>query len=173
MNKFFLFSSLLLILFTKSISAQEKIVFIDMNYILNNSSAGKDLKLQLKEKNDKIKIKSKKYQNEINQKKEKLLAQKNVLSSDDFENKLKEIQNEIVKINKLMSKEDKNLNKFKQKIEKEYFKNLNPIIEKYSIENSIGIILNKKDLLMAKNTLDITQEIFNLFNNKIDKLKVE
>ena len=71
-----------------------------------------------------------------------------------------------------MSNEDKNLIEFK-KIEKEYFKNLNPIIEKYSIENSIGIILNKKDLLMAKNTLDITNQIFDIFNKKVNKLKVE
>ena len=86
---------------------------------------------------------------------------------------MKEIQEEVIKINNLMSKEDKNLAEFKKKIEKEYFQKLNPIIEKYSLENSIGIILNKKDLLMAKNTLDITEEIFNLFNEKVDKLTVE
>ena len=92
---------------------------------------------------------------------------------EEYNNKLKEIQEEVIKINNLMSKEDKNLAVFKKKIEKEYFKKLNPIIEKYSLENSIGIILNKKDLLMAKNTLDITEEIFNLLNEKIDKLTVE
>ena len=173
MKKFFLLISVILLIFTKLTFAQDKIVFIDMNFILNNSLAGKDLKMQLEKKNKKIKTKLKNYQNEINQKKEKILAQKNVLSVEEYENKLKEIQSEVVKINKLMSQEDKNLIKFKKKIEKEYFKNLNPIIEQYSINNSIGIILNKKDLLMAKNTLDITKEIFNLFNEKIDKLIVE
>ena len=173
MKKFLLLISIILLIFTKLTFAQDKIVFIDMNFILNNSLAGKDLKMQLEKKNKKIKTKLKNYQNEINQKKEKILAQKNVLSVEEYENKLKEIQSEVVKINKLMSQEDKNLIKFKKKIEKEYFKNLNPIIEQYSINNSIGIILNKKDLLMAKNTLDITKEIFNLFNETIDKLIVE
>ena len=173
MKRFFLLISLIFFFFTNTINAQEKIVFIDMNFILNNSLAGKDLKMQLKEKNDKIKLKLKKYQSDINKKKEIILAQKNVLSSDEYDNKLKEIQNEVIKINKLMSNEDKNLIEFKKKIEKEYFKNLNPIIEKYSIENSIGIILNKKDLLMAKNTLDITNQIFDIFNKKVNKLKVE
>ena len=173
MKKFLLLISIILLIFTKLTFAQDKIVFIDMNFILNNSLAGKDLKMQLEKKNKKIKTKLKNYQNEINKKKEKILAQKNVLSVEEYENKLKEIQSEVVKINKLMSQEDKNLIKFKKKIEKEYFKNLNPIIEQYSINNSIGIILNKKDLLMAKNTLDITKEIFNLFNEKIDKLIVE
>ena len=47
-------------------------------------------------------------------KKEIILAQKNVLSSDEYDNKLKEIQNEVIKINKLMSNEDKNLIEFKK-----------------------------------------------------------
>ena len=173
MKKIFFFTILILFSFSNFIYAQDKIVFIDMNYILNNSLAGKDLQTQLNEKNKKIKTKLNNYQNEINQKKEEILAKKNVLSNEEYENKLKEIQNEVLKINQLMAKEDKNFIDFKKKIEKEYFKNLNPIIEQYSIENSIGIILNKKNLLMAKNTLDITKEIFNLFNKKIDKLTIK
>ena len=173
MKKIFFFTILILFSFSNLIYAQDKIVFIDMNYILNNSLAGKDLQTQLNEKNKKIKTKLNNYQNEINQKKEEILAKKNVLSNEEYENKLKEIQNEVLKINQLMAKEDKNFIDFKKKIEKEYFKNLNPIIEQYSIENSIGIILNKKNLLMAKNTLDITKEIFNLFNKKIDKLTIK
>ena len=173
MKKIFFVTIFILFSFSNLIYAQDKIVFIDMNYILNNSLAGKDLQIQLNEKNKKIKTKLNNYQNEINKKKEEILAKKNVLSKEEYENKLKEIQNEVLKINQLMAKEDKNFIDFKKKIEKEYFKNLNPVIEQYSIENSIGIILNKKDLLMAKNTLDITKEIFNLFNKKIDKLNVE
>ena len=173
MKKIFFVTIFILFSFSNLIYAQDKIVFIDLNYILNNSLAGKDLQIQLNEKNKKIKTKLNDYQNEINKKKEDILAKKNVLSNEEYENKLKEIQNEVLKINQLMAKEDKNFIDFKKKIEKEYFKNLNPIIEQYSIENSIGIILNKKNLLMAKNTLDITEEIFNLFNKKIDKLKIE
>ena len=173
MSKFFFSINLILLFFINPIYAADKIVFIDMNYILNNSQAGKNLKSQLNERSEIIKNKLKNFQNEINEKKEKILAQKNVITEDEYNNKLKEIQEEVIKINNLMSKEDKNLAVFKKKIEKEYFKKLNPIIEKYSLENSIGIILNKKDLLMAKNTLDITEEIFNLFNEKIDKLTVE
>jgi len=173
MKKIFFVTIFILFSFSNLIYAQDKIVFIDMNYILNNSLAGKDLQMQLNERNKKIKTKLNDYQNEINKKKEDILAKKNVLSNEEYENKLKEIQNEVLKINQLMAKEDKSFIDFKKKIEKEYFKNLNPIIEQYSIENSIAIILNKKNLLMAKNTLDITEQIFNLFNKKIDKLTIE
>ena len=73
----------------------------------------------------------------------------------------------------LLSKLDKIIKNQIAWDKEQYFKNLNPVIKQYSIENSIVIILNKKDLLMAKNTIVITKEIFNLFNKKIDKLTIE
>ena len=121
MKKFFFIFCLYLLFFSKSVFAQDKIVFIDMNFILNNSLAGKDLKMQLEEKNSNIKNKLKNYQDDINQKKEKILGQKNVLSTEDYENKLKEIQSEVIKINKLMSQEDKNYLNFKKKNRKRVF----------------------------------------------------
>ena len=116
MKKLFFIFCLYSLFFLKSVFAQDKIVFIDMNFILNNSLAGKDLKMQLEEKNSNIKKKLKNYQDDINQKKEKIVSQKNVLSTEEYENKLKEIQSEVIKINKLMSQEDENYLNFKKNI---------------------------------------------------------
>ena len=63
MIKFFFFINLILLFFVNPIYAEDKIVFIDMNYILNNSQAGKNLKSQLNERNKIIKIKLKNFQN--------------------------------------------------------------------------------------------------------------
>ena len=53
-NKIFI-SFLILILFIPfSASSNQKIAFIDLNYILNNSVAGKKLNNQIKEKTNKI-----------------------------------------------------------------------------------------------------------------------
>ena len=61
---------------------------------------------------------------------------------------------------------------YKIKVENIFSKNLNLIIEQYSVENSINIILNKDNLLMAKKELDITQKVLALFNEKINKLSI-
>ena len=173
MKKFFLIIFLHILFFPTLSFSQEKIVFIDMTFILNNSLAGKDLKLKLKDKTNKLENEIKSYKEDIESKKTKIFTQKNVLSEDEYNKKIKEVELEIKKINNLVSKEDKNLKKYKNEIEKEYFKNLNSIIQNYSIENSIGIILNRKDLLMAKSSLNITDEIIDLFNQKIKKINIE
>ena len=54
-----------------------------------------------------------------------------------------------------------------------FFNRLNLIVENYSVNNSISIILRKENLLMAKKNLDITSDIFNLFNEKIEKLTIK
>ena len=59
---------------------------------------------------------------------------------------------------------------FKKKIETLFSKKLNSVIEEYSLENSINIILNKENLLMAKKNLDITQQVFSIFNERVNKI---
>ena len=64
------------------------------------------------------------------------------------------------------------MNLFKSKVENEFFNKLNSIIENYSTNNSISLILKRENLLMAKKNLDITKDIFDLFNEKINKITI-
>jgi len=111
--------------------------------------------------------------NEINDKKDKLTAQKNVLDSNEYSKKIKELEDEIKKINTSISKKNNELLKLQKNIEAKFSQNLNSIIEEYSIENSIDIIFKKQDILMAKNEMDITKEVLNLFNKKINKIDID
>jgi outer membrane protein len=165
--------AILLIFFLNNYSySQEKIVFIDINYVFVNSNAGKDLNLQIKNKNKQLKKEVDDYKKNILLEKNKLISQKNVLSNDEYTKKINELENKIKNINLTVSKKNQDFALFKQLIEKEFSKKLNLIIEEYSVKNSISIILKKQDLLMAKNELDITNDIFDLFNKKINKIDI-
>ena len=50
----------------------------------------------------------------------------------------------------------------------DFFKKINPILEEYMTENSIKIIIDKKNVLIAKEKLDITDNILNLINEKLN-----
>ena len=163
-----------LILFNNFSSANEKkIIFIDINSIFINSDAGKDLNSFLKQKkkdlDDQVNISI----NEINNKKDKLAAQKNVIDSNEYSKKIKELENEIKKINSSISIKNDELIKLQKSVETKFSQNLNSIIEEYSIENSIDIVFKKQDILMAKNEMDITMDILNLFNKKIEKINID
>ena len=149
--------------------SQEKIVFIDINYIFKNSIAGKDLNIQISKKEEELNLEVSKFRSEI-EKKKNILSQKNVLSVEEYNKKVKILEESIKDKNSEVAAKNNEFLLFKKKIETLFSKKLNSIIEEYSLENSINIILNKENLLMAKKNLDITQQVFSIFNERVNKI---
>ena len=54
----------------------------------------------------------------------------------------------------------------------ELLKNLNPIIEEYVKEKKIRMVVDKKNLIMADENLDITKDIMGILNKKLTTLKL-
>ena len=74
----------------------------------------------------------------------------------------------IKKVKKILIMKQK---KKKIKYTKEILQTLNIIISKYVEENSIQIVFSKKDIVIAKKDLDITDPIMNLLNNQLVKIE--
>ena len=161
------------LLFTNIAFSSEKIVFIDINYIFINSKAGKSLNEEIELKNEKLNYEINEFKKKIDDEKNKLISQKNVISVDEYNNKILIIEKKIKEMNVTINKNKNELDKFKLKVEKIFSQKLNSLIEIYSVDNSIDIILNKSNLLMAKKTLDITNDVLNLFNKNFDKIDIK
>ena len=54
----------------------------------------------------------------------------------------------------------------------ELLNQINPILESYSKENNITLILDKKNLIMGDSDLDITNTIIEKLNTKLPSLKI-
>ena len=50
---------------------------------------------------------------------------------------------------------------------------IQPILTEYIDKNNISILLDKKNILIGKNELDITQDIIILLNKEINKMELE
>ena len=161
------------LLFFSNVFASDKIVFIDRNYIFKNSNAGKDLHAQIKQRNEVLNQEINEFNIKIDDERNKILSQKNVLSIEEYNKKVSLLDKKIVELNSAVSSKQKELNLFKKKVENNFSKSLNILLEEYSSNNSINIILKRENLLMAKKDLDITQVIFKLFNEKITKIEIE
>ena len=169
-KNFFLYIFFCLI-FTNISHSKDKVVFIDINYIFKNSNIGKELNLKIFDEDENLKKEINNYRKKIEDEKNKILSQKNVLSVEDYNKKIGVLENDIKNINLEIKKKNDDFINFKKKIENSFSKKLNLIIEEYSLKHSIGIILNKEDLLMAKKNLDITLDVLKLFNEKITNIK--
>jgi len=50
---------------------------------------------------------------------------------------------------------------------KKFLSIMSPILAKYAVENNISIILDKKNIIIGKTELDITDKILKLIDEKI------
>ena len=65
-----------------------------------------------------------------------------------------------------------NVAKQRAKARNEILKNLNPIVKNYMNEKKIRMVIDKKNILLADETLDITKDIMALLNKKLKSINL-
>ena len=153
--------------------SSEKIVYLDVEKIMQESIAGKSIISQLKKKREVSISKFKKKEKEIFDKEKKLVSQKNVLSKEDFESKIKDLRSDISNYQSERNKTSNDIAKLRIKASTKLINKLTPILEDYSKKNSIRIIVQKKNIVMGKKEDDITKDILELVNQKVKNIKLD
>ena len=171
--KFFLSLFLFFLIFSGPGISDQKIVFVDMDKLISVSNPGSSIFNQLKEINNKNLNFLKKEEKKFKEKEQILIAQKNIISETDFKNKVDELKSEINNYNLNRNKMIKKFNELKVENTNNLLKLINPILAKYSTEKEISIILQKKDLIIGKTELDITDKIITIINNEIKEFKIK
>ena len=144
-----------------------------MDKILSMSKPGSSILKQLNVINDKNLKRFEETEKNLKKKEEKLIKQKNILSQEDFRVQLNELKIEVNEYNKNRNAASSKLNELKIVNTKKFLKLVNPILSKYSDVNSISLILQKKNLIIAKSELDVTDEIIILINDQINVFKIQ
>ena len=171
--KFFFVKIFFIFLLAEISNANENIKFININYIVNNSEAGKTLNKIIENKSKKITSELNNMGKKIENKKDKIISQKNILKKEEYEKLLKSYDEEVKKFNNIRKKRNEDFNKFRVKSQKKILETLNPIITSFLKKESIQILLQKEQIIFADNKLDITEEILKIFNDKHKKIKFE
>ena len=167
--KFFFICLICFNLFIFNTNAQ--IVYLDISFILKKSEVGKFLNDHIQKiKNENLE-KFKKIENELIQKEKSLIAQQNILDQDTFQKKLNSLSAEIKKYRSDKQNFQNDLKNIKVQNTKKILEFINPIITAYVNENSISIVIPKKNIIVGKKNLDITDSIIKLLNNKKNSLK--
>ena len=151
-------------------TAENNIRFIDVDYIYKNSIAGKKVNKQIALNLKKINNEFSNYKKELKEDQDKLINQKNVLSKKELEKKSVDLETKVIKYNKIISKKKNELSNYTNNVRINFYTNLTKIVQDYATKNSIDIIIKKKDILIGKNTLDITQDLIKLFNENFKTL---
>ena len=169
--KFFFAKIFILVFFVSASNANENIRFININYIVNNSEAGKTLNKIIENKTKKINSELNDLGKKIETKKEKIISQKNILKKDEYEKLVKNYEDEVKKFNNIRNKKNEDFNKYRINSQKKIIEALNPLITAFLKKESVQILLQKEQIIFGDKELDITQEILKIFNDKHKKIK--
>ena len=142
----------------------DKIVFLDIDFAVNNSNIGKKTLNSLQEiRSSEIK-KLKNIEVELKSKEKEINNMKNIISKDELDKKIKEFQNDVKKFNIQKEEIQKEFVNNKNKKLDELFKKINPLIIEYMNDNAIEMIIGKNNVYLAKSNLDITKKIIELID---------
>ena len=171
--KNFLFILILLSLSINSSKAENKISYVDIDYVLANSNVGKKLLNTLKKEEELKIIKFKSDDEKFKNEEKKLLSKKNLISKEELNKELKLLQVEFQKYNNEKIKEVDKLKIKRNKNIVNFLNIINPIIEKYMTDNSIYMIIDKKNVFIASKEYDITDNLIEVIDNQIKTIDIK
>ena len=162
------------IFFSKaSISQENKTVYLDLNMIMANSNAGKSINSQLETNHKKNIANFQNLEEELKNEEAKIISQKSVISKEDFEKKIINLRNKANKYRKERNESINNLNNQRLNATQKMITLIRPILSEYSDNNSISLIIQKKNIVIGKTSLDITDDILKIVDEKIDKISLD
>jgi len=170
-----LFTSFLVLLlfFINPVISEQKIAIINMDKVISTSNSGISILKQLNDLKNKNSKFLKEEEKKFKEKEAKLISQKNILSEADFKKKIDELKAEFKNYNQNRNKMIEDFNKLKVDNTNNLLKLINPILIDFSNDKEISIILQKKDLVVAKTELDITDEIIKIINTEVKEFKIK
>ena len=148
-------------------SADQKIVYLNLDAIVQNSVPGKLILEQLDTRKNKDIENFKLREKRLRDKEIDIIKKKNIILKEEFENQVSLLRNEMNIYNEEREKIFQEFEKNKNKKLNEFLEKITPIIENFVKDNSINIVLNKKNLFIASKKFDITDEIIELVNKTI------
>ena len=155
-----------LIFSSHSVYSNDKVAFIDVDFIIKNSNLGKKVLDSIK-KLDKQNIeKLNSHNKELKEKELELKSKKNIVSEEAFKKELSQLKEKVSLYTKEKNKMVKDLNKFKNEELDKVFKKISPIVSKYMEKKSIDIVLDSKNMFMGNSKVDITQDILDEINKQ-------
>ena len=153
--------------------AEQKIVVLDMKYVLNNSKAGKDAQEFLKKKfNDNAK-KFTELEKSLKKEETDLLVAKVNLTKEEYTKKSDALRKKVIDYQSQRRSSIDKLTTQRLEARKILMKQIEPILDTYIKKNSISIVIDKKNMLGGLTEYDITKIIVEKLDKEFPSLNLQ
>ena len=152
--------------------AENKVVYIDMNKILNESKVGAFVEKELTKLHETKLDGFSKSEENLKKKEIDLISKRNILAKNEFDTKVKLLNEDAQKYQAERRKWFDEIAERRNKARAEVLKTLDPILTEYFEQNQISIMLYKRNIAIGSSELDITDAIIDELNKKLPSIKL-
>ena len=145
---------------------------VNFKYVLNESEAGKKAQSFLKSKLENGLKNLKEKESKIQEEEKKIIQQKKLITPEEYKKKVSELRKKVSSLQQERNKLLDSVSKQRTKARSEILKNLNPILKDYMKEKKIRMVVDNKSILLADESLNITQDIIKILNQKLKSIKL-
>jgi len=151
----------------------DKIVYLNMEKIMKQSKAGKFIIEKINKSNETNLKKFSKIEEDLKKEEVDLIKKKNVLSAEEFQKKFNSLKKKINDYRTLRQSIIQDITKKRLNASQQFFSKINPILTEYASKNDISFIFQKKNIIMGKTELDITDDILKIVDKEVSKIKFD
>jgi len=149
------------------------VAVVDIQHILQESTAATDIREQIKKKRDEYQENIKKQEEKLRKEEKKLMDQRSILSQEAFGQKRDEFKEKLMKVQRDVQEKrsqlDVALNKSLSEVQRAVYK----IIDDLAQEKGFKIALPTSQVLFANESLSITNEVLSRINKDLPKVQIE
>ena len=168
--KFFVVTFLLLV--STHTLADQKIVVLDMKFVLNNSSAGKGAQDFLKKNFDKNQKEFLTMEQNLKKEENDLLAKKTVITREEYQKKADELRKKVIDYQSQRRLAMDQIATKRAESREILMKKLMPIVDTYIKENNISLVMDKKNMIGGSTEYDITKIIIDKLDKELPSLNL-
>ena len=147
--------------------SEDKIAYINLEKVLQDSNYGKKIIEQLNTVNLSNLDSLKKIEGNLSSQEDEIKKKQNIISKDEYSKELNKLKLNIKKYRDQKNLMVSEFNKLKKDQLDIFFNKINPYVQKYMDNNSISILLDSKKIYIGSSEKDVTKDIIDLINNKL------
>ena len=162
-----------LLLICTNTFAEQKIVILDLKFVLNNSKAGKGAQDFLKKSFEDSAKNFANMEKELKEEESDLLTKKTVLSKEEYTKKSDALRKKVIDY---QSQRRASLDKIatqRAESRETLIKKIEPLLDVYVKENNISLVVAKRGTLAGNPEYDITKIIVEKLNKELPSLNLK
>ncbi len=149
------------------------IAVIDMQRIMRESTAVRSIQQQIDQQRSLYQEELSRKENELREADEELARQRNILSSEAFQQKRQELEQEVGILQREIQGQRESLDEDYSRAMREVEKVLIEIINDISEARDLDVVLNKATIVLARTELEITDPALERLNAELESVDVQ